>query len=185
MHAELLTFAAGKLVTLKGEIMTTIEIWKPDHPRWHEVQALADATNHRRYLDLRFDWHLSNHIFVALLDDKVVGLLHYAVQFIGDDNDCPRVTLNGKELLEGKVMGFAVQDAYRRRGVGTALQTAAIDHARTQGCFQLRSHSGGDKLANHQLKLTMGFTVHPIIRGDDNAGAYFIMPLTNNIYANS
>ena len=49
--------------------------------------------------------------------------------------------------------------------------------AQRLGCYQLRSHSSGDNTANHQLKLAMGFALHRIERGDDQRGAYFIMPL--------
>lgn len=154
-----------------------IEQWRPRHQRWHELEAMMIATNQRRYLDVHFAWHLEHFWLVALVEGEIAGLLHYALQYIGDDDDCQRVTLNGDELMEGKVMGFVVVEKFRRRGIGRSLQQTAITHARQQGCYQLRSHSSGDKYANHQLKLSMGFTVHPTIRKDDNAGAYFIMPL--------
>lgn len=158
-----------------------IELWETDHLRWQELAQMTEEHDHRYYLDVHFEWHLEHFWFVALVDDEIAGLLHYARQYIGDDDDCQRVVLNGESLTEGKVMGFVVVEKFRRRGIGRTLQTHAINHARQIGCYQLRSHSGGDKHANHQLKLSMGFTVHPTIRRDDNAGAYFIMPLTTSI----
>jgi hypothetical protein len=41
----------------------------------------------------------------------------------------------------------------------------------------MRSYSGGDNVANHHLKLTMGFGIHPVVRGEDLGGVYFVMPL--------
>ncbi len=154
-----------------------IEQWDTAHPRWSTLETMMIATNQRRYLDVHFEWHLEHFWFVALVDDAIVGLLHYARQYIGDDDDCQRVMLAGEALTEGKVMAFIVVEKYRRQGIGRSLQQAAINHAREQDCYQFRSYSDGDKVANHQLKLGMGFTVHPTVRGDDNAGAYFIMPL--------
>ena len=45
------------------------------------------------------------------------------------------------------------------------------------GCYQIRSHSSGDNQANHYLKLSLGYGVHPIIRGEDQRGVYFVLPL--------
>jgi GNAT superfamily N-acetyltransferase len=85
--------------------------------------------------------------------------------------------LNGNPLIEAKVLAFAVIVNYRRQGIGRALQTAALQDAAKRSCYQLRSHSSGKNDANHQLKLSMGFGIHPIIRGEDKRGAYFVMPL--------
>ena len=49
--------------------------------------------------------------------------------------------------------------------------------ARQLGCYQLRSYSSGDKEANHRLKIAMGFAMHRTVRGNDQQGAYFVMPL--------
>jgi GNAT superfamily N-acetyltransferase len=85
--------------------------------------------------------------------------------------------VNGETLIEAKIMAFGVASGWRRRGIGRALQEATITHARGLGCYQVRSHSGGKSDANHQLKLAMGFAIHPIVRGEDREGCYFIMPL--------
>ena len=41
----------------------------------------------------------------------------------------------------------------------------------------MRSHSSRNNRENHRLKLAMGFGVHPVLRGDDREGVYFMMPL--------
>ncbi len=80
-------------------------------------------------------------------------------------------------LLEAKILAFGVLPAYRRRGIGRALQEAALSEAVRLGCYQVRSYSGGNNGENHRLKLAMGFGVHAVIRGEDREGVYFILPL--------
>jgi len=43
-------------------------------------------------------------------------------------------------------------------------------------------HSSGDHQANHPLKLSLGFAVHPILRGEDRWGVYFVMPLRADLH---
>ena len=49
--------------------------------------------------------------------------------------------------------------------------------AKTWNCYQVRSHSDGYRKANHHLKLSLGFAVHPVVRCNDREGVYFVMPL--------
>ena len=116
-------------------------------------------------------------MLVATRRKKVVGFLRLVVQEIGADEDRPSVTFDGEPLTEAKILAFGVAPACRRQGVGRALQLAAIEHATRLGCYQVRSHSSGSNAANHRLKLSLGFGVHPIVRGQDTTGAYFILPL--------
>ena len=154
-----------------------IEQWSTDHPRWVELAAMMAEVEQSRYLNVLFEWHIDAFVFVALADREIVGFLRYCTQPIGPDEDCATVLIDGVPLLEGKVIGFYVREAWRRQGFGRNLQQTALTHARQQGCYQFRSFSAGDKTANHQLKLSMGFAIQPTIRRDDNAGLYFIMPL--------
>jgi GNAT superfamily N-acetyltransferase len=98
-------------------------------------------------------------------------------QHIGSDAEHETVLLNGVALTEAKVLAFGVIPAQQRQGIGRALQEAALWRAERLGCYQVRSHSSGSHTANHALKLAMGFGVHPIVRGDDKGGVYFVMPL--------
>ena len=154
-----------------------VEYWTLEHPRWEDLAAMAASVNETRVLTVLFDWHIESHIFVALADDAVVGYLRYCTQPIGPDNDCPALTLDGVELIEGKVMGFYVLEAWRRMGFGRSLQQAALTHAKSIGYYQLRSRSSAEKTANHQLKLNMGFSAVPTIRSGGRQGVYFLMPL--------
>ncbi len=157
----------------------TLEIaeWDETHPQWSQLLTVVDEAKQTDWVNAYFDWHQRSHLLVATQGGAVVGFLRLVTQLIGADEDLPPSLLKGKPLLEGKVMAFAVVETHRRQGIGRALQTTAITLAKRLGCMQLRSHSSGDNIENHQLKLSMGFAIHRIERGDDQRGAYFILPL--------
>ncbi len=62
-------------------------------------------------------------------------------------------------------------------GFGKALQLAMIEHAKKLGCYQVRSFSFGSSSKNHALKTSLGLALHPVARGDDQRGCYFVLPL--------
>jgi len=156
---------------------TIIEEWNDTHPRWEELGSFIAAQGQTNWVNFKADFHKSSHLLVARQGDQMTGFLRYVIQEIGPDMDCLPVLLDGVPLTEAKVLAFAVDPAYRRQGIGRALQEALLDRARAAGCYQVRSHSGGSNEANHQLKLAMNFGVHPAVRGEDNRAVYFIMPL--------
>jgi GNAT superfamily N-acetyltransferase len=155
----------------------TIEEWPPGHPRWPEALAAVAALGQEGWVAADAPWHRSAHLLVALDGGAVAGFLRFVVQEIGPELDRPPVTVGDRVLTEAKVLAFGVLPASRGRGLGRALQEATIARAAELGCHQVRSHSGGSNLANHRLKLSLGFGVHPIVRGEDTLGAYFILPL--------
>ena len=114
---------------------------------------------------------------MAKQDGSVVGFLMYVVWEIGPhDRDHPPVVLNGRKLTEAKILAFGVREAYRRRGIGRALQEHTLRRARDLGCHQVRSVSDAGHPQNHRLKLAMGFAVEPMER--DQPTLAFVMPLT-------
>ncbi|MCA9928303.1 MAG: GNAT family N-acetyltransferase [Anaerolineales bacterium] len=155
-----------------------IEMWDETHPRWSELMQLAVAVSQDRWMAIKFDWHISTHMLVALQDSQVVGYLRFDQQEIGADMERPSVLYNNTPLIEAKVMAFAVAESHRNQGIGRTLQNAAIRAARQLGCYQLRSFSNGSKPTNHHLKISMGFGIHPHVREDDDRGVFFVMPLT-------
>jgi GNAT superfamily N-acetyltransferase len=158
----------------------SIERWPADHPRLEELRRLVASQEQTRAFTFSADWHLASHVLVAVQETAVVGFLRFVVQEIGPDNEQPAVRLDGIALTEAKILAFGVPLDARKQGIGRGLQHAAIAWARALDCYQVRSHSDGRRQANHHLKLSLGFAVHPIIRGDDQEGAYFIMPLRAN-----
>jgi GNAT superfamily N-acetyltransferase len=150
-----------------------IEQWSAEHPRWPELWAVVARLGQEDWMNAVFEWHRSHHVLVALEDGQVAGFLRFVVQDIGLEDDHDLLIFNGAALSEAKVLAFGVPDERRNRGLGRALQLAAMDVARELGCYQMRSHSGGESQANHYLKLALGFAVFPVLRGDDTAGVYF------------
>lgn len=154
-----------------------LEAWDSAHPRWADLLAVVDGQGQSDWVAFTADFHQSTHMLVALGAERIAGFLRYVVQAIGPDAGCPPVALDGRTLREAKILAFGVDPARRRQGIGRALQLRCIAEARERGCYQVRSHSGGDHPANHALKLALGFGVQPIVRGDDARGAYYILPL--------
>ena len=160
-----------------GFSLKMIEQWTEDHARWPELMALVQEADELRGMEANFDWHIAGYQFVALEGGKIVGFLRYVTQPIGPDNDCPALTLGNVVLIEGKVMVFYVLEVWRRMGFGRKLQQAALTHAKSLNLYQLRSRSSAEKTANHQLKLSMGFSAVPTFRKNGRWGIYFLMPL--------
>ncbi len=154
-----------------------IEEWTGDHPRWVELLDVVESQQQAAWVAATYTWHRSTHMLVATQGATMVGFLRFVTQVIGEDDELESVMLDGKSLIEAKVLAFAVLPAERRKGVGRALQEQTLAVAEQLGCYQVRSYSSGANSANHRLKLAMGFGVYPVLRGDDRRGAYFIMPL--------
>ena len=177
LRSEWQTRYPDGFAAMLGRPRLCVQTWDDGHPRWADLLTVIDSVGQKPWAIDWHDWYLSSHMLVALLDDAIAGFLRLVRQPIGPDMACETVTVQGEPLVEAKVMVFAVAPAYRRQGVGRVLQAAAIREARALGCYQLRSYSNGEKLANHQLKLGLGFGVQPHIRDDDNRGVFFVMPL--------
>ena len=154
-----------------------IDEWPPDHPRWPEVLAAVAALGQEGWVAATAPWRRSAHLLVVLDGGAVAGFLRFVVQEIGPELARPPVRLGDHLLTEAQVLAFGVLPVFRGRGLGRALQEAVIARALQLGCHQVRSHSGGANAENHHLKLSLGFGVHPIVRGEDSTGAYFILPL--------
>lgn len=163
----------------------TIAEWPTDDPRLASLRVVIDEVGQTDWVDFSAPWHQSDHLLVATIvphdeahdADQIVGFLRFVIQPIGPESDCETVYFGGQPLLEAKILAFAVLPAFQNQGVGRALQRAAIERSTALGCYQVRSHSSGSNRANHHLKLKLGFTVYPIVRGDDTAGVYFLLPL--------
>lgn len=155
----------------------SIKSWSADHPRYPELTALIARLEQEDWVAFKADWHLADHMIVALSDGAVVGFLRYVIQEIGVEEDQPSFMLDGEPLREVKVIAFGVAPEHRRKGIGRALQERLIEESRTAGLYQIRSHSSANNVENHRLKISMGFTIHPLPVGKDKDGAYFILPL--------
>jgi len=158
-----------------------IEEWSENHSRWADLMQTIAEQKQTNWATFNADFHRSSHILVATQGEVIAGFLRYVLQEIGPDMGCPSLKLRGKSLIEAKILAFGVKETQRRQGIGRALQAEALRQARQQGCYQVRSHSSGYSQANHQLKLSMGFAVHPFVDGDDDRAVYFVRPLHQEI----
>ena len=158
----------------------SLEEWMVTHPRWQELVSLMEAEGQGYYRQQEAYFIQFQHYFlVAAQVDELVGFLQFFLQPIGSDRNCPSLSLDGKVLIEAKILAFAVRKDWRRQGIGIALQQRAITRARELGCYQLRSYSSNtsEHEANYQLKLAMGFAAQPEFRDEKNTGVNFLIPL--------
>jgi GNAT superfamily N-acetyltransferase len=164
-------------IMLTNPTDTIFEEWNLPHARWSELLELVNQLDQMDWFTFTADWHFSSHVLVARRASEILGFLRFIVQDIGPDTGCPPVKWRGEKLREAKVIAFEVLPAYQRQGIGRSLQETLRQRAQDLGCYQIRSHSSGDNVANHRLKLSLGYGIHPIVRGDDRRGVYFILPL--------
>ena len=160
------------------EYDVTISEWGDSHPRWPEViRFFGDHEDSYAELIPGYDQR-DSRILVATIGETLAGILRLIVIPIGPEDGLPAVQFHGGEVQQAKVMNFTVLPEFRRRGVGTRLQEAAIRMAKSLSCYQLASFSDDGLTANHMLKLRMGFAVHPVALGNAGRhGLHFIMPL--------
>lgn len=147
------------------------------HENWDALLAVAPSIDEPivRQLTLELEWARMNHILVAMMEgQQPVGVLRFVVQRLGEDEERPPVVFRGETLFEAKVISFGVVPEYRQQGIGRALQEKAIEIARGEGCYQLRSRSWYHSKANFHLKMSMGCGIHPSLQDDS---VYFIIVL--------
>ena len=152
-----------------------IEYSRPGDSHDQAAHDLAEDLGQAEYFTFDAERHLETQTLIAVACGRLVGFLRFAIQEIGSDCDRASLTLHGRPMREAYVLAFGVAEVQRRRGVGTALQNELIQRAATLGCYQVRSRSSGDRLANHALKLSLGFGVHPTKATD--AAVFFVLPL--------
>ncbi|MFI5385928.1 MAG: GNAT family N-acetyltransferase [Fimbriimonadales bacterium] len=129
--------------------------------------------------------------FLAKENGKFVGRLLLGIRpvkpILMGELDLLALRDTAKPELESRseafVVDFEVEPAFRRRGIGTALQRAALSICRERGLYQMRSWSSYDSPENYRIKLRMGFAAVPGVQWIQRiskwvAGVYFVMPLT-------
>ena len=73
----------------------------------------------------------TRYFLAAKRDGAIVGFLMFVVWDIGpNDRDHPPVQIDGKTLREAKIIAFGVKKAYRRQGIGRALQEYTLKRAK-------------------------------------------------------
>ncbi len=158
----------------------------PDHALWAEYAAHLRHTNQARWVLGDDDQPTEPFWFLGAAEDgQVVGNLALKEQGISmpatewsGGVDKPLLDAEGVPVRETFVMTFFVEAPHRRRGIGRALQEAAVAWTRERGCLQMRSWSSLDRPENYAMKLSMGFAMHPSVHdaagGFQVSGVYFV-----------
>lgn len=131
-------------------------------PMWPELGAHLERTGDLRHVS---DGHgIKPELFFlgAIMDGRVVGHVSLKRDILCVPSEPPTAMhLGAAELWESFVQTFQVEEVSRRQGLGTALQQAAIELSRELGCYQMRSWSSLDKVANYHVKFQLGFAFCP------------------------
>lgn len=147
----------------------------PGDGRLDDVLRLAASVLAQdRYLVSPAPLAVESHVFGAFHGGAAVGFLRLLVQVIGVTEGRPPVVHAGAALTEGYVEAFGVDPAMRRRGIGSALQRHAAEHARAVGCYQIRSRSPITSVENYALKIDAGYLMSP---SEENDSYYFVLRL--------
>ncbi len=165
-----------------------VEQFHDRHPLWQRcLDHLTCLDMARRIVDGSGTLKPALYVLCAVIDEHVAGHISLKMQLIplaaaNGADVVPLATPDGRRLRELFVQTFGVEAAYRRQGFGRALQLAALDLAKTFGCYQLRSWSTPDKTANYALKISLGFAALPATQqtpgGDTVSGVYFVKTIT-------
>lgn len=160
---------------------------KPESAEWPLLVAYLKSGNDARWvLDDEDQPKEDSLIFlVGSADGEVMASLTLIRQEItipetewSTDMDRTLRDQAGQPLYETFVQTFRVDEAHRRKGIGRALQIAALRVTEEAGCIQMRSWSSLNASANYALKLSLGFGFHPEVQqtasGLRVSGGYFV-----------
>ena len=161
--------------------------YSPDKPNWQDYAAHLRRCGQDRWVLNKHSKPLTKEIIFLGIekDNAVVASLTIKVQPIvipatewAEGMATELKDAAGDPLKETFVQTFFVEEAYRRHGLGEALQLEALNATHQLGCCQMRSWSSLDKPANYQLKLKLGFGAHPAVYETDSglkvSGIYFV-----------
>lgn len=155
----------------------SINQWTNNHANWLLLCDIIEHLGQTAWVEFHAEWHLQSIMLVAYHENMPLGFLRFVIQHIGTEDDLPAIQYKNNRLSEAKVIAFGVVPEYRRQGIGKALQLAMIDRSRRENCYQIRSHSSLSYTQNHDLKLSLGFGVHPLPSSPKRDGYYFVLPL--------
>ncbi|MEM8861872.1 MAG: GNAT family N-acetyltransferase [Chloroflexota bacterium] len=146
-----------------------VENWAAySHPRWEEARRLIRQIHPSpRVLQ---NYEPSEYFAtVALNNEKPIGYHIFRVQPIGPEfSMLPLLAPAGDPLKEARGRDFWLDPEWRGIGIGTKMQLVTVQTATDLGCYQLRSRSSLDRKANYAIKLKLGFTCLPVVRGNED-----------------
>ena len=150
-----------------------VQLVEVDHntAAFHELVSVAEQLGQAKYIAAPMHHANESLLLGAFADDACVGFLRLLIAIIGSDAGRPPIVQAGRTLTESFVEAFGVLPAWRRHGIGQALQEHAIALCRQRGCYQIRSRSPITSRENYALKLKMGYAIHPSHEND----SYYII----------
>jgi GNAT superfamily N-acetyltransferase len=157
-----------------------VERFDATHTLWHSYVAHLRRASMVRWSISPEELPLENTVYLGTRANRlVIGHISVRIQPIQIPGmDQVLRDSSGDILNELFVQTFAVEENYRRRGYGRALQQAALNLLPTLHCCQMRSWSSFDKPANYALKISLGFAVCPATyeapNGEKISGVYFV-----------
>ena len=164
---------------------TLVHAVDSNSPYWNSLLKHLESVNMFRYGLIDGEAKPNTYYFGIIIDESVIAHISIKQQplLIPESYlikpEKTQLMIGQTALTETFVQTFAVDEAFRRRGYGRALQQTAIDKTRALGCYQMRSWSSADRPANYALKLSMGFAVlpslYPMPGGQPISGVYFVM----------
>ncbi len=72
-----------------------IAAWRSASVYTNDLYQLAEKLGQLKWLTVKFDWHLSSHVLLALHGEALADFIRYVRQPIGPDMDCPVVQREG------------------------------------------------------------------------------------------
>lgn len=155
----------------------------PNHLLWPELVAHLQRSDQLRHVSDKRGIR-PEILFVGVTKGgAIVGHISLQKLVLLVPSEPPtHLTQAGAGLYESYVQTFLVEEGERGRGLGIALQLAALDWSRELGCYQMRSWSSLDKLSNYGLKLKLGFVFCPGVHvvqttGQRIPGGWFVKRL--------
>lgn len=161
-------------VAPRSDAVEVVDIRLGDQ-RFEAVTRLAASVLAQdRYLTREYPHAIESHVLGAFHGETSLGFLRLLIQVIGAEEGRPPVLHDGVPLTEAYVEALGVAPPARRRGVASALQRRAIEHARAAGCYQMRSRSPVTSIENYALKVAAGYVMSP---SEQNDSYYFLFKL--------
>lgn len=166
----------------------TVTQFSLEHPLWQSYLNHTQRHHMRRWLvNKQFQPLPDTYYLGYTLNNEVIGHLAVKKQII----EAPQTPWSDKQgydrliqdqtdspLTELFVQTFAVDKNFRRQGIGEQLQHACLKLGQKLACYQVRSWSSLDKMSNYQLKIKLGFAIHPgfyeLSSGERISGVYFV-----------
>ena len=121
------------------------------HALWSDTDAAEHARDLSRLVAGRAPGKLPAAIFVAAVQNRLVGFLHTGLRSHADGCDPSRPV--------GYIEGWYVEPEYRLRKVGAQLIAAAEQWARRHQCTEMASDTWVDNEASQRAHEALGFEV--------------------------